>query len=227
MAGTLGDMKTRILSELARPDLTAQVALAINDAILVYQQERFRFSETKFSAPPTLDTVAGQWVYTATDAPFLASLLKIDFVNINVGSATTFELDRDSPENVALYNQQLNFMNGMPTWFAYQGNEFCIAAVPDQAYELIFGLFLNASAPAADDEAGNPWMLDAERLIRARAKYEIATHVTRNPAMAQAMSPSPPMENGGVVGAAYREWKQLKGTANRVTGRGIIRPMAF
>jgi hypothetical protein len=82
------------------------------------------------------------------------------------------------------------------------------------------------TAPAAGNTPNNPWMTTAERLIRARAKYEIATHVTRNAQMMAAMSPDPPLPFQA-PGAAYREWKQLKSTANKSSGRGIIRPMQF
>lgn len=36
-------------------------------------------------------------------------------------------------------------------------------------------------APAADDETDNPWMIEAERLIRSRAKLEIVVNVFRQP----------------------------------------------
>jgi hypothetical protein len=228
MAGTLGDLKTRIAFELGqRTDLAAQIALAISDAIAAYAQERFRFSETVPSAPPTFYTVADRAVYTSADNANIGTTLKIDWVNVNIGSASIITLVRETPENVLLYNQQNGTMRGQPGWYAYQGNQLMLSAVPDQAYLVTLGLFLNIAPPATDVETGNPWMTDAERLIRARAKFEIATHVTRNAMMAQAMSPSTPAENGGVVGAAYREWKQLKGTANRITATGRIRPMAF
>ena len=229
MAGDLATMKARIATELARGtgwNPTA-IANAISDAIAVYQQERFRFSDIDPVAPPTFNTVAGRSVYDSTDNANIGSALRIDYVNMNIGTASVVELSRDSAERLKLYNQQSGTMVGQPTWYAYEGNKLILASIPDQAYLITLGLFRNVAAPATNAEAGNPWMVDAERLIRARAKYEIAVHVTRNPTMAQAMSPDPPSENGGMTGAAYREWKRLKGTANRITGTGRIRGMRF
>jgi hypothetical protein len=202
---TLGGMKARIARELARTNLTDQIADAINDAIAAYADDRFRFSDINPAAPPTFNTVIGQTVYGAAANANIASAFKIDYVLINVGTATVQYLDRREPEDIKLYLQQ-NTMQGVPSDYAYEGNSLILAPAPSAVYLITLGLFLNVPAPAADDTVGNPWMTDAELLIRSRAKFEIATHVTRNKVMAQAMSPSSPDENGGVVGAAYREW---------------------
>lgn len=223
MAGTLGDLKNRISSELARSDFAAndsRIASAINDAIAIYQKERFRFSETNPSAPVTFNTVANQAVYTASDNANIGTLLSIDYLNINIGN-TVRALGRDDPEKLLIYNQ-LGTMAGEPSWYALQGNQIILSPVPNQAYVMTLGGFFLVAAPANDTETNNKWMTDGERLIRSRAKYEIATHVTRNPTMAAAMSPDPQTN-----GATYREWKALKGEGNRLLGRGIIRPMQF
>jgi hypothetical protein len=107
MAGTLGDLKNRISSELARSDFAAndsRIASAINDAIAIYQKERFRFSETNPSAPVTFNTVANQAVYTASDNANIGTLLSIDYLNINIGN-TVRALGRDDPEKLLIYNQ--------------------------------------------------------------------------------------------------------------------------
>jgi len=225
MAGTLGDMKARVATELARADLATQIASAITDAIGVYQKKRFRFNETIPDGAKSFSTVAGRSIYTSADLADIATVLAFDYLLMQVG-ITLFELKREDPKIVKLYNQTTQMM-GQPGWYAYEGNEMILAAVPDKAYTIFVGGFFVAPAPASDAEANNAWMNWAEPLIRARAKFEIATHVTRNPKMAQAMSPDPPDENGGVTGAAWREYDILKAETNLVTGRGIVRPMAF
>jgi hypothetical protein len=220
MANDLAAMKARIALELARSDLTSQIASAITDAIAIYQKERFRFSETSPNAPPTFATVAGQWAYTVSANSNISTAQNIDYVLVNIGNSVEY-LDRVSPLDLKLYNQQ-NTMSGQPGSYAYEGNQLLLSPVPDQAYTVTLGLFLAVPAPASDSEANNPWMTVAERLIRSRAKFELATHVTRNPVMAAAMSPDP-----GTGGATYREWKSLKGEANRITGTGRIRAMRF
>lgn len=224
MANDLAAMKARIISELRRPDLSDQVATAINDAIAIYQKERFRFSEASPSAPVTFNTVAGRAVYTSADNPNIGSVLGIDYMMVLIGN-TYQRVTKENPVTVISYND-VNTMSGQPSWWAYQGNQIILAPVPSQVYQMTLGLFKLIAGPATDDEPNNPWMTDAERLIRARAKYEIAVHVTRNSDMAAAMSPDPP-SGGAMMGAAYREWKALTGDSNRIRGRGVIRPMQF
>lgn len=68
-----------------------------------------------------------------------------------------------------------------------------------------------------DDLLGNPWMSGiAEKLIRARAKYELYLHVIRNMEMAEAMA-----------AAVTEAVDQLKGQTNRLAGRGVMAPMEF
>lgn len=225
MAGTLGDMKARVASELARADLTTQIAAAITDAIGHYQKKRFRFNESIPDNAKSFATVSGRSIYTSADLADIATVQGLDYLLMQVGT-TLFQLKREDPVILRMYNQTAT-MVGQPGWFAYEGNELIISAVPDQAYTIFVGGFFVAPAPASDDEVGNVWMTTAERLIRSRAKYEIACHVTRNQKMMQAMSPDTPEENGGVLGASYREERELKAEANRITGRGIIRPTQF
>jgi len=220
-------MVTRIASEIARGDLNAvQIPNAINTAIAAYQSERFSFSDVPPDGTQTFYTQGGRAYYTKADNPNLGSAWKIDRVNINIGSSTILQLKREDPETLILYNQQAGTMVGQPSWYAYQNGEMIISAIPNTAYLVTLGLFLNVPAPATDIEANNPWMTTAELLIRSRAKYELAVHVMRNATMAAAMSPDPPIPFQP-VGASYREWKRLKGAANRIQGRGVLRPMAF
>ncbi len=218
---TLGTMKDRVSRDLARPDFppdSQDIADAINTAIAQYQNTRFRFSDTIPSTPPTFNTEIGRYIYTSADNVNIGTLQKIDYVLIRIGNIYQ-DLSRTSVENVTLYNQ-INTMQGLPSSYAYGGNQLLLAAVPSEVWTVLLGLFLNKPAPASDDEVDNPWMTDGELLIRSRAKYEIAVHRTRNQQMAAAMSPDKP-------GATYAAWCSLKSAANRVAYLGRIRPMRF
>lgn len=74
---------------------------------------------------------------------------------------------------------------------------------------------------------GNRWFTDGEKLIRSRAKYELAINVMRDPDLARLMSPHPPEYNGGLVGAAYDAYEALSAQSNRMNASGRIRPMLF
>lgn len=224
-------MVSRIAAEIARTDMSSAVpvagfpnAMAIRNAIATaiseYQKQRFRFSDINPGIPTTFVTVAGQSVYSVSDNPNIASVYYIDYLNIVIAN-TLQELTRRGPEEVHL-DIQFNNQSGFPSEYAYEGNSLLLYPVPDQVYTLYLGGHILIAAPASDAEANNPWMTSAELLIRSRAKYEIAVHVTRNPAMAMAMSPDP-SENG----QAARAFRSLKGEANKITGRSRIRPMWF
>jgi hypothetical protein len=231
MANDLAAMVSRIAAEISRPEMAGTtptagnvnanaIRNAISTAISEYQKQRFRFSDINPGVPTTFVTVPGQSVYTISDNPNIASVYYIDYLNIAIGN-TLQELGRVTPEtqhlNIQLFNQ-----NGFPSSYAYEGNSLVLYPVPDQIWTLYLGGHILVAAPASDGEANNPWMTQAELLIRSRAKYEIATHVTRNPTMAAAMSPDP-QENG----QAYRAWKSLKAEGNKITGTSRIRPMRW
>lgn len=224
MANDLAALKARIAAELLRSDLTTQIANAINDAIVIYQKERFRFSDSDPANPATFNTVVDREIYDSNDNPYIGSLYKIDRLYILIGNTQQAILP-EQPRVVRLYNQ--NTMKGQPSWYAMEGNKMILSPIPSDVWTITIEAFRNVAAPADDAEANNPWMVDAEQLIRARAKYEIALHVTRNQMMAAAMSPDPPAP-GQPMGAAYRAWKMLKSDANRYSSvAGRIRPMAF
>lgn len=224
MADDLATMKARVAFELRRSDLTAQIASAINDAIAIYQKERFRFNESVPSAPVTFNTVIDQANYGISDNANIGTLFNIDYMLLVIGSQNYY-ITPDSPSNLKIFNQQ-GVMHGQPIWYAYEGNEIILAPVPSGVWPVEIGLFRRLAAPVTDAEVGNPWMIDGERLIRSRAKYEIAVHVTRNPDMAAAMSPFPPSP-GQPAGATYDAWRSMKGEANRVTSLHRIRAMKF
>ncbi len=130
-------------------------------------------------------------------------------------SNTVFQLD--PADIVDLELQSDNATNtGRPFEYAYYAKSIRLWPVPDGVYPVRVAGHIALAEPATDAEASNPWMIDAERLIRSRAKLELALHVTHDPDMASAM------------GSAVTEaWNELKGESNRLSGTGNIRPMQF
>ena len=207
MANDLAAMKARIADELARSDLTSQIAGAIGDAIAAYQTERLFFNESRTLA--AFDTAAAQQDYAAADNPHIPDLLAIDYVALTVGSMVSL-LRRERPEVIEdLTNNQPAI--GEPYAFTYYDRLVRLYPVPGRIYPVRIAGHLAVAAPASDDEAGNPWMVEAERLIRSRAKYELATHVLRDAELAAAMT--------AAIGEAL---DQLKGRTARQTGTGRV-----
>ena len=83
-------MKARIADDLARPDLTNQIADAINDAIATMHSTRFYFTETRTAS---FATVAGQSYYSAADDPDIPDMYEVDAAQITV-SGNVYDLDR-------------------------------------------------------------------------------------------------------------------------------------
>jgi hypothetical protein len=207
---TLAIMKARIADELARSDLTSQIAYAIGDAIDAYKDERFHFNESRAI---TFVTSADQEFYDSTDAAALATINKIDYVTLYLGDQP-FQLEALTPAQIE-HSSTNGTSTGQSSWYCWYGEQIRLYPVPSGAWTVRIGAAVNAAAPADDDEASNPWMTHAERLIRSRAKMELALHVLKDIDLAQTM--------GQAVEEAFQ---QLKEKSNRLTqvGEGRIRP---
>ena len=217
---TLSAMKTRIAQETRRKayaDVGAVYAQAIDDAInssiFAYSDERFHFNERR---DVTFPTVALQEFYDSDDLAAIGNLIKIDYMKLTVGN-TTFELTPDYPSDIESASTNAT-ATGQPSWYLYYGRQIRLYPIPAEVWTVrIAGLFKYA-APATDGEANNFWMTDAERLIRSRAKYELALHVLRDVELAQTMS-----------AATTEALEQLRRWTNKLTqhGNGRVRPMYF
>lgn len=210
-------MQDRIADELGgRSDLATQIAACIGDAVAVYQGHRFKFSESRDVGQ--FNTVIGQEFYTASTNANIATLLAFDYVTVTLGNMN-LALSRRQPEDIELLSQT-GTMSGMPLAFAYYNEMLRFYPVPDAVYPIVMAGHMNIAAPAADATAGNRWMLDGERLIRSRAKYELSLNYGVDfPDLAARMHP-----DNGATADAYSELKQV---TNRVTGTGRLTPTQF
>jgi hypothetical protein len=225
MAGDLATMKARIASELIRDDLTVQIANAIADAISIYQSDRFLFNEPTLINEPVFNTVIGRSTYDFNDNPAIKSMVKIDYITYVQGNSTFYIVERP-PLDIQIADQGGQIV-GPPDEYTFSGQAISLYPVPDNIYPVSIMAHLATPGPLTDNEVGNPWMIDAEQLIRCRAKYEIATHVTRNPVLASAMSPDVDGGPGGKPGATARAWSNLKWATNKKSSLGSIQAMQF
>jgi hypothetical protein len=212
-AGTLGYMKDKIADQIARSDLTTQIAECVNDAIVFYQPHRFIFSEGRDTS---LSTVIGQEFYGVADDVLLGpnGLFAFDYITVTIGNAQ-FDLPRYQPKDIELLSQSGTQM-GQPQCYSYYNFQMRLYPVPDVVYPLTIAAHQRIAAPAADDTAGNPWMVDGEKLIRGRAKYELALNYTQDLDEAQRMT-------------AYvsEQYDEMKSRTNKLAGTGLIRPTQF
>ena len=207
---TLAAMKARIRTELrigARFD--SELGPAIETAIDAYRDEKFRWSVSRTAM--TFDTVVGQEFYTSSDAAAFARLISIDSVWTTIGTQPypLRRLQTDAAEYVGNGNT-----TGQPLGYSwYEEDSLRLYPMPSGVYPIrVLGQF-RAAMPATDDEAGNPWMTKAERLIRSRAKAEIALHRMQERDLA-----------GDMMVAAEDALAQLRREASKQQGTGIVCP---
>lgn len=231
MAKTLQTMVTRVATEIRRPalatpaDMTSPIAVAILDSIEFWQKDRFRISDIDPSLTPTFNTAQGQYIYSVSDNPNIDTIYQFDSLLVYVGSTAEYMTKR-SATDIYLLNQQ-NQQSGQPTDWAYVGNKIIMYPIPSSVWQIEILGHIQVAAPASLVEDNNPWMNWAEYLIRCQAKFQIATHITRNPEMAKAFSPDADGGPNGKPGETWRAWRRLKAETNKIKARRGVRAMQW
>lgn len=177
---TLAIMKARIANELVRSDLTSEIAYAISDAIALYQKEPWAFLQSRANQ---LATVASQYVYTSTDASWIADIRRLEWVHLLRDGASAPMRDM-SVDHVEQLNGNGTF-GGEPLGYAYWGENIFLYPIPNEVYTLRAGGRFAVAEPATDAETGNPWMTKAERIVRQKAKWLLAKDVIHDDGLAQ------------------------------------------
>lgn len=166
MADTLGDLKTRILTETDRDDLgagealEAQLALCIARAVEHYSDQRFWFnraagSRTTSNAVATVAMPAGVRVAEA----------------VAYGGAPLIKTSVEAIEHRS--------ESGQPSHWAQSGDTIQLWPIPNGIYSLaIYGIA--QIDPPAGDGASNAWTSEAQDLIAARTRFLLFRDVLRD-----------------------------------------------
>lgn len=214
---TLAIMKARIAAELRRPNISSQIADAINTAIDAYKGERLWFAEQYHV---DIQLTSGQEFYTATDDAWIGRISRLDYAHL-VLTGQSYPLRRMPDEWLDIASPPAN-SGGQPYWYGWYARTLRVFPIPssDGMTLRLAGQF-EMTAPADDNETGNPWMVEAETLIRCRAKYELYQHVLLDLAKAAMFdpdrrnpSPSPTLAALNVL----RRKTSAKTTTGRVSG---------
>lgn len=223
-------MKLDIADELTRPDLLtanpdingqtiAPIASAIATAIDTYQSERFFWSESRANV---FQTTGGKEFYADSDVGFaLSTLMGFDYVVLYLGGtgggtgAIPWLMNRATEKELEILNQN-GLVQGQPYNFGYFNQQLRLGPIPDTIYTIRVVAHMYTPPPATDAALNNPWMTYAERLIRARAKYELLLHVIKDTEKAEVMAT-----------AVMEAFQMLKGRTNRLVGTGYMIPMEF
>ena len=179
---TLGVMRTNIINDTLRDDLTqAQLNKAINDAIKVWEGQRFWFNEKRY----LLDTVPGQEYYGIATADG-EEILEIDSITITVGESP-YPLTPRTQQWFDTYQSPPQTYTGQPDSYGIFGNQLRLYPIPDSAGPNAGSYIITLSAlarlgpnPLSDANHSNAWMTEGETLIREQAKMMIYRNLLRD-----------------------------------------------
>lgn len=208
---TLGDLKTRIITETNRDDLEAGADLAsslntvIADAIEYYAAERWWWNEAR----DTSTTTAGS---EYSNRPTGARLIDKPFLLVG---GVRFDLTKRSRDWIeGMYTTPLS---GQPTDYCEMGAQVRWWPMPNTTWSIVWMDIDDATAlDYADDTSSNSWTTYAPQLIDARARMLLFRDFFRDDeAYARAQ-------------VAEREWYGvLKAETNKRLGTGRLRAPAW
>lgn len=169
-------MLDRIDEEVKDAALTQALSTtAIKSAIKYYERQRFWFME---STANTLTTSTSQEFYSSADQTWVPNVIELDSLEIVINSTTRYTLTR----RTMAYIDDLSTGPadvGQPQDYCYYARQFRFWPIPDAAYQIaVRGLFPAATLSTTTDT--NTWMVEAEDLIRARAKWDIYTNLLKD-----------------------------------------------
>lgn len=164
---TLGDLKTRIITETNRDDLGDDLASTLSGIIAKsidqYAAERWWFNELRTTSACVS---ANQYATLPTGFRVLDKLFLV------VGNVNYTLRPRQNLEIEALYTTPIS---GQPTDYAVYGSQVRFWPTPNSAYPLIWELIADVT-PAldyADDTSTNAWTNQGQDLICAEAKMRL------------------------------------------------------
>lgn len=210
---TLANLKSTIADDLARPDLTSQIAAAITQAISFYHEERLFWMESRVN---TFNTVAAQSAYTEGDDADIALWLKVDDVFLEDSDGIRYgPLCRLDPAVMERLLDQ-SASSGRPDSWSWYNDVFYLHPIPDAVYTVRPYGQVTVAGPSSDSEPNNPWMVKAFELLRCAAKGYVFLHTVKDPDQASIMA----------IGAE-RELARLRRDTSKRTATGVIRPTQF
>jgi hypothetical protein len=217
MVATFGDMQTRISDDLGRNDLltstlngtVSPIANAIQSAIKHYESERFWFNEARATASTTAPVAS---VGTPNYA-LPTDCIEFDSLSLTV-NGTRYALEQAPWSDIdELVGITAGF--GAPNLYALYADQIWLYPVPDAVYTLTLSYLKSLSALSANSDT-NAWVVEAEALIRTRAKVLLMLEVTKDPEGA-----------AGLEALEQDLLTRLRSRTGRIVGTGHVRPTEF
>lgn len=173
---TLATLKSTIADDIARPDLTNQIAAAITQAIDFYKEERLFWMDTRTE---TFPTVADQSAYDVDDAAAIPLFIKVDAMMLQDSDGIEYgPLDRiDQTVMEQLLDDSAS--TGRPDSWSYYNDTFYFHPIPDGVYTVRPMGQIEIAAPSSDVEVNNRWMTKGFELLRCAAKANLYVHTVK------------------------------------------------
>lgn len=164
---TLSDLKTRIIAETNRDDLSdtlaTQLLTHIQRACEFYADEKFWFNSLVATTPTVAST-------QTIDIP--ATFRRVDQVTV---PAYNLDLTEETLLNMPIYP-----VYALPDRYAYYNDQLTLYPIPDAVYTLELTGIAKVTAPALDADT-SIWTNEAQDLIVARAKMTLYRGQFRDP----------------------------------------------
>lgn len=163
MVATLGELKTRIITETNRDDLADELASSLNtviaDAIEFYAAERWWWNEARVTS---LCTPGAEYI----DRPTGARIIDKPFLLIG---GVRYDMTKRTMEYLeGLYTTPLN---GQPTDYCEFGTQVRLWPTPNLAYTIIWLDIADVTAlDYSDDTSSNAWTNYVPQLISAQVR---------------------------------------------------------
>lgn len=190
MPDTLGSLKAEIADDLARSDITPQIASAITRAVRSDWTTRFYFNETRTS---TFSTVPGQTLYGATALADIPNFFEIDAVFLTDTSGHEWELDRRDASELEVLTST-GGSRGDPTDWAWIAQSIMLYPIPNAVRTMRIVGAIKIDAPTVDTDGTNVWISEGYELIRRHAKALLFIHTVRDVDGAQMQAQMQAME---------------------------------
>lgn len=183
VADGLGN-RTDLLSPLSGSGLSdSPIKWAIQSAIAKWEREPFYFNEAIDT--PLFTTVAGQELYSSSDAAAIASTPEIWVLHALISGNRT-PLEKRSVE--WMEDNSINpSARGQPSDWAYFAKQIRLYPIPDGAYPIRASRVTVLPAMSADTDA-NVWTIEGFDLIRSEAMLILARETLHDDDLANRMT---------------------------------------
>ena len=180
---TLAQIKADIADDIddTTGEYSAQIAKAVFEAIRYCERETYYWNETRDITFPTVD--AQEW-YDAADNANIPTLVNIDYAFREDANNVRLFLNYDTPQALEILADN-SAIRGEPMSYTYFGQRIRLYPIPDtQPFTIRLQVGPYRLAPLVNDSDSNAWTIEAQDMIKARAKYIVCKNTLKDVNMA-------------------------------------------